>query len=126
MKLDEKHKEFSVKCYARFMTRTEVVEAFIEEFADDLSSPLTMEECFLDDEEELDDERTGCENLSTADNVLKELETPHGSVKRCLFEETQPKEAMKYVNLSHQILKTIVAHNAVSGKQEVVDITPRK
>ena len=28
MKLDEKHKEFAVKCYARFMTRTKVVEAF--------------------------------------------------------------------------------------------------
>ena len=33
MKLDEKHKQFAVKCFARFMTSTEVVEAFLEEFA---------------------------------------------------------------------------------------------
>ena len=26
MKLQEKHKEFAVKCFARFMTRTEVVD----------------------------------------------------------------------------------------------------
>ena len=66
-----------------------------------------------------------CENLGTDDNVLKELETLHGYVKQLLFQETQPKEALKYVNLSHHILKTIVAHNAVSGKQEVVNITPQ-
>ena len=39
MKGQEKHKQFAVKCYARFLTRTEVVEAFLEEFADDLPPP---------------------------------------------------------------------------------------
>ena len=43
MKLDEKHKQFAVKCFARFMTRTKVVEAFLEEFADDLPPPPEYE-----------------------------------------------------------------------------------
>ena len=44
MKLQEKHKEFAVKCFARFMTRSEVVDAFIEEFSDDLPQPSTLTE----------------------------------------------------------------------------------
>ena len=40
MILEEKHKEFAVKCYAQFMTRTEVTDAFIEEFPDDLPTPI--------------------------------------------------------------------------------------
>lgn len=206
MKLQEKHKEFAVKCFARFMTRSEVVDAFIEEFSDDLPQPPTLTECTVEykwdiyfdslspeeldkiaDNEGPDDEMPDielsveqkkevygeyqearnyhnekvkteisnqlrrlnithrqfpkkyrdlfnqtreqyfndyqCENPGTDDNILKELETLHGYVKQLLFQETHPKEALKYVNLSHQILKTIVAHNAVSGKQEVVNIT---
>ena len=65
------------------------------------------------------------ENLGVAENVLTELETLHGYVKHRIFAEKDPKAAMKYLNLSHQILKTIVAHNAVNGSQEVVDITPQ-
>ena len=32
---------------------------------------------------------------------------------------------MKFITLAHQILKTTVAHNAISGKHDVVDITPQ-
>ena len=39
MKLEEKHKEFVVKCFARFMTLTEILGAFMEEFEDDLPPP---------------------------------------------------------------------------------------
>ena len=39
MKLEEKHKEFVVKCFARFMTLTDIVNAFLEEFEDDLPPP---------------------------------------------------------------------------------------
>ena len=39
MKLHEKHKEFAVKCYAKFMKTTEVIDAFIEQFANDLPQP---------------------------------------------------------------------------------------
>ena len=34
MKLEEKHRQFAVKCFAQFMTRTEVTDAFLEEFSD--------------------------------------------------------------------------------------------
>ena len=39
MKLQDKHKAFAVKSYAKFMTRAEVVDAFIQEFPDDLPKP---------------------------------------------------------------------------------------
>ena len=44
MKFEEKHKQFAVKCFAKFMTRTEVTDAFLEEFADDLPQPSPMQQ----------------------------------------------------------------------------------
>ena len=43
MKLEEKHKQFAVKCFAQFMTRTEVTDAFLVEFSDDLPQPPPMQ-----------------------------------------------------------------------------------
>lgn len=39
MKLQERHNEFAVKCFARYMTRQQVADAFIQEFAHDLPQP---------------------------------------------------------------------------------------
>jgi len=36
MRLKEKHKEFVVQGYARFMTRSQIVDAFLEEFNDEI------------------------------------------------------------------------------------------
>ena len=38
MKLEERHKEFAVKCYARFMRPAEVIDAFMEEFVTDIAA----------------------------------------------------------------------------------------
>ena len=38
MQLEERHKEFAVKCYAQFMKRSEVTNAFMEEFATDIAA----------------------------------------------------------------------------------------
>ena len=35
----EHHRHFAVKCFAQFMTRTQVVKAFMEEFQDKLPRP---------------------------------------------------------------------------------------
>ena len=240
MKLDEKHKEFAVKCYAQFMTRTEVTNAFIQEFAHDLPPPppeppeppdSEQQNSSIDDElekeeyiakyleefeeryqntyeyeaekkfeqdtpklreqlendyvnacqEEHDKERTQqhlavyqkevqnhkeevkrnlsdrlrrlnithrqfpekyrdlfnqtrkeyfvsyrTENLQNPDNIILELETLYGYVKQRVFQEVNPKEAIKHVNLAHNILKTIATCNAINAKQEIVDITPQK
>lgn len=248
MKLQEKHKQFAVKCYARFLTRTEVVEAFLEEFADDLPPPPECpefsEERYREYGDEMEEEETAedilyrderiaeklenyqirykqaygadgtkkfeadrekireqciqdwyeepeltedaieearerhdaaCEyrvknhhqqvkrdisrqlrrlniihrqfpekyralfnqareqyfndyrgeSLGISENVLKELEILIGYVKQCIFEQENQTDAMKFMTLAHQIMKTVVAHNAVSGKQDVVDITPQ-
>ena len=44
MRLDEKHKQFAVSCYAQFMSTGKVVTAFIEEFADELPKPPQLQE----------------------------------------------------------------------------------
>ncbi len=241
MKLNEQHKEFAVKCFARFMTRTEVVKAFLKEFENDLPPPPEFEKyseeeyeefCneekqeetiedkrikkeyiaqelrkqekhyaavygtdastkFEKDREELQEEiqhafyrskfsvavrahYADCEgeiedhwedlkrdisnqlrrfnithprfpnkyrdlfnqtreqhfnkyrgeNLGTSENIRKELETLHGYVKQAIFQEQDPKEAMKHINLAHQILKTLVACNAINAEQDIVNITP--
>ncbi len=36
MKLQDKHNEFAVKCYAKYMKTNDVVQALIEAFADEL------------------------------------------------------------------------------------------
>ncbi len=65
------------------------------------------------------------ENLGTSENIRKELETLHGYVKQAIFQEQDPKEAMKHINLAHQILKTLVACNAINADQDIVNITPQ-
>ena len=39
MILEEKHKEFAVKSFAKFMIRSQVVDAFVQEFTNDLPKP---------------------------------------------------------------------------------------
>ena len=65
------------------------------------------------------------QDLNTPENLTRELETLYGYQKQLIFIVSQPDEVMKHVNSAHQILKTIVAHNTVNAKQEVVDITPQ-
>ena len=239
MKLNEQHKEFAVKCFARFMTRTEVVKVFLKEFENDLPPPPEFEKFseeeykeYYDQEETIEQERIrkeyiaqelrkrekhyavihgtdastkfeedreklqeeiqqtlyeselleakrnyyqDCqgeredhseelkrdisnqlrrfnithprfpnkyrdlfnrtreqhfnkyrgENLGTSENIRKELETLHGYVKQAIFQEQDPKEAMKHINLAHQILKTLVACNALNAEQDIVNITPQ-
>ncbi|MDE0400439.1 MAG: hypothetical protein OXL96_21800 [Candidatus Poribacteria bacterium] len=239
MKLNEQHKEFAVKCFARFMTRTEVVKVFLKEFENNLPPPPEFEKFseeeykeYYDQEETIEEERIrkeyiaqelrkrekhyavihgtdastkfeedreklqeeiqqtlyeselleakrnyyqDCqgeredhseelkrdisnqlrrfnithprfpnkyrdlfnrtreqhfnkyrgENLGTSENIRKELETLHGYVKQAIFQEQDPKEAMKHINLAHQILKTLVACNALNAEQDLVNITPQ-
>ncbi len=39
MILEEKHKEYAIKCFAQFMTRSEVTDAFMQEFRHDIPQP---------------------------------------------------------------------------------------
>lgn len=64
-------------------------------------------------------------DLSSSENLTRELEILYGYQKHLIFQLTSPKETMKHISLAHQILKTLVAHNAVNSSQEVIDITPQ-
>ncbi|MDE0636822.1 MAG: hypothetical protein OXI43_13375 [Candidatus Poribacteria bacterium] len=215
MKLEERHKEFAVRCYARFMKRAEVTNAFMEEFATDIANAYLetsksetpqalVEELMTEAAQEIPKDaayRTAMrklemlksasnkfdnaseeqrdriiasqmvreyliklkanlsdrlrrlnithrqfpekyrdlfnqtrkeyfvsyrtENLQNSDNVILELETLYGYVKQRIFQEVNPKEAMKHVNLAHNILKTIATSNAINARQEVIDVTPQ-
>lgn len=229
MKLEEKHKEFVVKCFARFMTLTQIVDAFMEEFKDDLpladlsglptiekmieedhgeeESQIKLEfiDDFIEEHREIFEEKYGDKademlneqalkdydfeylqhytnsrdklrnqiltahkellrenlfnrfrrldinhgqfpdkykalfkdtrdefgknyripNLSVMENVVRELETLYGYEKQRIFQQNNSKDVTKHVALAHQILKTIIACNALDAKQEVVDVTPQ-
>ena len=68
---------------------------------------------------------TGPQTSTSPTNLTRELEILYGYQKHLIFQLENPKESMKHISLAHQILKTIVAHNAVNESQEVVDITPQ-
>ena len=229
MKLKEKHKQFVVKSFARFMKLTDIVDAFIEEFEDELpplgipempnideimAEPLNDselrsrsefistyfrkyakafdEEYGKETDEKLNEsalaafnaqrqdryiknyeryfnkERADHEkqlrqelfnqfrrlnvnhrqfpekyrdlfnqtrnefcanyrtsNLMTSANIAQELETLYGYQKQRVFQSEDSEEATKHVTLAHQILKTLVACNAINAEQDVMDITPQ-
>ena len=229
MKLQEKHKEFVVKGFARFMTLTQIVNAFMEEFEDDLplaalSGLPTIAEMieddhdaeesevklefindFIEENREIFEEVYGdkadellnekalenydleytqdytnardklrnqalathkeqirenlfnrfrrldinhgqfpdkykalfkdarnefCKNyripnLNVPENVIRELETLYGYEKQRIFQHSDSKDVTKHVTLAHQILKTIIACNAINTGQETIDVTPQ-
>ena len=227
MKLEEKHKEFVVKCFARFMTLTQIVDAFMEEFEEELpappklptlnewmAQPLSDEENeakleylneYIEDNQEEYREKHGdeadrvlneavledynferemdytmfskdyqeqvipthqeqlrknlfnrfrrldidhgqfpdkykalfkdtrdefCKNyripdLNVPENVVRELETLYGYERQRIFQHSNSKNVTKHVTLAHQILKTIIACNAINTGQEVIDVTPQ-
>ena len=59
-------------------------------------------------------------SLHIHDNVTRELEALYGLTRELAYEQREA----KYITLALQILKTIVACNAVNAQEEVVEITP--
>ena len=64
MELQQKHKEFAIKCFASFMTRSQVTAAFMEEFAHDLPqppipkfNPLESNQQYISDKQEYIDKK---------------------------------------------------------------------
>ena len=66
------------------------------------------------------DQRSG--DLTIPENVTRELETLYGLAKMRAFQN----QGTKDIALAHQILKTLVAANAVNAKQAPLDVTPQK
>ena len=151
MKLTEKHKQFVVKRFARFMKVKEIAEEFVEEFEEDLDDSFEIFGEFLSKHEkrvrlaamfrrlnikhsQFPEKYRGLFNderekfladyrdtlLHIPDNVTRELEALYGLTRELAFEQRDA----KYITLALQILKTIVACNAVNAQQEVVEITP--
>ena len=61
-------------------------------------------------------------SLHLHDNVTRELEALYGLTRQLAHEQREA----KYITLAFQILKSIVACNAVNAQQEVVEITPEE
>ena len=148
MKLAEKHKQFVVKRFARFMKVPDIVEEFMEDFEDELYGifdestsnmqqrvrlstllrrlnithsqfPEKYRDLFNEERENfLADYRDT--SLHIPDNVTRELEALYGLTRELAYEQREA----KYITIALQILKTIVACNAVNAQEEVVEITP--
>lgn len=43
MNLQDKHKEYAVKCYASFMQTSSIIDGFIQQFWDDLAKPKQVQ-----------------------------------------------------------------------------------
>ena len=229
MRLKEKHKQFVVKSFACFMKLTDIVDAFIKEFEDELPNPEIPEIPTIDqimaeplDDSELRsksefiamyvkenlkafDEKYGketdeklnesalaafneqradkymnyfkrqfiqeraahekqlrqdlfnqfrrldithrqfpekyrdlfnqtreqyCANyrvpdLTSPESLARELETLYGYQKQRIFQVDSQDEITKHIALAHQILKTLVACNAINTEQDIVNITPQ-
>ena len=59
-------------------------------------------------------------SLHLNENLTRELEALYGLTRELAYEQREA----KYITLALQILKTIVACNAVNAQEEVVEITP--
>ena len=151
MKLTEKHKQFVVKRFARFMKVKEIVQEFVEEFEEDLEDSYEIfDEFLLKHEQRV--------RLAALFRRLNITHSQFPEKYRGLFNEEREKfpadyrstllhipdnvtrelEALygltrelafeqrdaKYISLALQTLKTIVACNAVNAQQDVVEITP--
>lgn len=149
MKLEETHKQFVVKRFARFMKVKDIVEEFVEEFEHDLYGifnerlsimvlrnklstlfrrlnithsqfPEKYRQLFNEEREKfLADYRDT--SLHIPDNVTRELEALYGLTRELAYEQRDA----KYITIALQILKTIVACNAVNSSEELIEITPQ-
>ena len=57
----------------------------------------------------------------THDTVNKELKTLYGLAKERAFQKQEPEHAIKHLDIAHNLLKTIVAYNAINpNNQEAI------
>ncbi len=64
-------------------------------------------------------------DLTNPESLARELETLYGYQKQRLFQVESQGEITKHIALAHQILKTLVACNAINAEQDIVNITPQ-
>lgn len=64
-------------------------------------------------------------DLTNPESLARELETLYGYQKQRIFQADSQTEITKHIALAHQILKTLVACNALNAEQDIVNITPQ-
>ena len=64
-------------------------------------------------------------DLTSPESLARELETLYGYQKQRIFQVDSQGEITKHIALAHQILKTLVACNAINTEQDIVNITPQ-
>ena len=66
------------------------------------------------------------ENLLNNQNILNELETIYAYVKNLIFQEEIPAEAIKQVNMAHNLLKTIASQKQNDAQKQETNIDTQK
>ena len=70
--------------------------------------------------------RQGKQNLPNNENIINELETIYAYVKDLIFQEEKPTEAIKQVNMAHNLLKTIASHKQDDIQKQEKNIDTQK
>lgn len=151
MKLAEKHKQFVVKRFARFMKASVIVDEFMDEFEDDLADSYEIFDEFVSKHEQRIKLASLFRRLNITHSQFPEkyrdlfcqerenylanyrdasLHIPDNVIceLEALYgltrELAHEQRDAKYITLALQILKSIVACNTVNAQQDVIEITP--
>ena len=93
MNLEDKHKEFAVVCFARFMNIAATVDAFREEFQNDIPKPAPLQQNQDIEQYHLQVEQ---HKRSTREKIYQQLRR---------YNVTHPQFPQKYRELFHQARK---------------------
>ena len=127
MKLEEKHKEFVVISFARFMKLTDIIDAFIEKFTDELPSVITTKvpnkaELMARplDEEQLEEKQEFIDE--TTEDYRKEFEKKYGDeaeakLKEKVLKEFEFEHGMDIDRIHSQLLAESIAKRQEHLKQ---------
>ncbi len=117
MNLEDKHKEFAVVCFARFMNIAATVDAFREEFQNDIPKPAPLQQNQDIEQYHLQVEQ---HKRSTREKIYQQLRR---------YNVTHPQFPQKYRELFHQtrkeyltcyLLEELQSDNTINNELETI------
>ncbi len=130
MNLKEKHKEFAVKCYANFMQPSAIIDAFMQEFQDDIPKYPQMQQNQDPEEYKYQEEQHRKSIREKLRNQLRRYDINHREFPkkyRELFYKAQNEYVAKYINQEKKGSENIIQElDALYGyvKQCIYGLTP--
>ncbi len=130
MKLQDKHREYAVKCYASFMQPSQMLDAFMQHFQDDIPKPQQIQVSQDPEEYSLQVEQHRQNIKEKLRNQLRRYDIRHQEFPekyRELFNQTRQEHMLSYIVQEIQGTDNIVQElEALYGyvKQSIYGLTP--